>query len=75
MVTYQTTGYVTRQTQCAKCGKIQSRKGKHEIVFRTLFGKLRLVSPRLYHCGCCTKEGCRSFSPLAELLTERTARY
>jgi hypothetical protein len=73
MVTHQTTGYVTRQTQCAKCGKIQSRKGKHEIVFRTLFGKLRLVSPRLYHCGCCSKEGCRSFSPLAELLTERTA--
>jgi hypothetical protein len=73
MVTHQTTGYVTQQTHCAKCGKIQSRKGKHEIVFRTLFGKLRLVSPRLYHCGCCSKEGCRSFSPLAELLTERTA--
>jgi hypothetical protein len=23
-------------------------------VFRTLFGKLRLDSPRLYHCGCCS---------------------
>ena len=38
-----------------------------------LFGKLRLDSPRLYHCGCCSKEERRSFSPLAELLTERTA--
>ena len=73
MVTHQTTGYVTQQTHCAKCGKIQSRKGKHEIVLRTLFGKLRLDSPRLYHCGCCSKEEYRSFSPLAELLTERTA--
>src|SRR5271165_5213681 len=73
MVTHQTTGYVTQQTHCAKCGKIQSRKRKHEIVLRTLFGKLRLDSPRLYHCGCCSKEGYRSFSPLADLLTERTA--
>jgi hypothetical protein len=73
MVTHQTTGYVTQQTHCPKCGKIQSRKGKHQIVLRTLFGKLRLDSPRLYNCGCCSKEEYRSFSPLAELLTERTA--
>jgi hypothetical protein len=31
---------------CPKCGKIQSRNGKHQIVLRTLFGKLRLDSPR-----------------------------
>jgi hypothetical protein len=73
MVTHQSTGYVTLQIPCPKCGKIQSRKGKHQIVFRTLFGKLRLDSPRLYHCGCCGNEEYRSFSPLAELLTERTA--
>jgi hypothetical protein len=63
---------VTQQIPCPKCGKIQSRKGKHQIVLRTLFGKLRLDSPRLYDCGCCSKEEYRSFSPLAELLTERT---
>ena len=73
MVTYQTTGYVTQQIPCPKCGKIQSRKGKHQIVLRTLFGKLRLDSPRFYHCGCCSKNEYRSFSPLAELLTDRMA--
>jgi hypothetical protein len=73
MVRHQTTAYVTKQITCPKCGKIQSRKGKHQIVLRTLFGKLRLDSPRLYHCGCCSKEEHRSFSPLTELLTERTA--
>ena len=73
MVTHQTLGYVTQQIPCSKCGKIQSRKGKHQIVLRTLFGKLRLDSPRLYHCRCCSTEDYRSFSPLAELLTERTA--
>src|SRR5271157_4917071 len=36
MVTYQTTGYVTQQIPCPKCGKIQSRKGKHQIVLRLL---------------------------------------
>jgi hypothetical protein len=73
MITHQSTGYVTQQIPCPKCGKIRSRKGKHQILFRTLFGKLRLDSPRFYHCGCCSKEQRRSFSPLAELLTERTA--
>ena len=46
MVTHQTTGHVTQQIPCPKCGKIQSSKGKHQIVLRTLFGKLRLASPR-----------------------------
>jgi len=67
MVTHQTIGYVTQQIPCSKCGKIQSRKGKHQIVLRTLFGKLRLDSPRLYHCGCCSTEVYRSFSPLARV--------
>ena len=73
MVMHQRIGYVTQKIPCPKCGKIQSRKGKHQILLRTLFGKLRLDSPRLYHCGCCRKEERRSFSPLAELLPERTA--
>ena len=42
-------------------------------MLRTLFGKLRLDSPRLYRCGCCNKEEHRGFSPLAELLPGRTA--
>jgi hypothetical protein len=72
MVTHQTTRYLTQQISCPECGEIRSHKGKHQIVLRTLFGKLRLDSPRLYHCGCCEEEH-RSFSPLAELLPERTA--
>ena len=73
MVTHQTTRYLTQQISCPECGGIRTHKGKHQIVLRTLFGKLQLDSPRLYHCGCCSKEEHRSFSPLAELLPERTA--
>src|SRR5271166_4826876 len=36
MVTHQTLKYVTQQIPCSKCGKIQSRKGKHQIVLRVL---------------------------------------
>jgi hypothetical protein len=41
-------------------------------VYRTLFGKLHLKSPRLYRCRC-QQQGEQTFSPLAELLVERTA--
>ena len=41
-------------------------------MFRTLFGKLKLVSPRFYHCRC-QGNGKASFSPLAELLPERAS--
>ena len=51
VVTYQTTRYFAQQISCPECGAIRSHKGKHQIVLRTLFGKLRLDSPRLYHCG------------------------
>jgi hypothetical protein len=54
------------------CGRARSRKGKHEIVYRTLFGKLKLVSPRLYDCPC-QGSGRHSTSPLTELLAARTA--
>jgi hypothetical protein len=36
MVTHQSTGYVTQQTHSPKCGKIQSRKGKHDLTVELL---------------------------------------
>lgn len=61
-------------------------KGKHTLTVRTLFGKLRLPSPRYYNCSCdpCQPSNpCqvtyqpdlpqkKSFSPLAKLLPKRT---
>jgi hypothetical protein len=41
-------------------------------VLRTPFGKLTLDSPRLYRCRCESPE-LKSFSPLADLLPERTS--
>ena len=72
MVNYQTEEYIQQQRNCPQCGNVRTRKGQHEIVFRSLFGKLKLHSPRLYTCSCQTQSQ-RSFSPLAECLSERTA--
>ena len=63
---------MAQQSTCSHCGHERSCKGRHHIVFRTPFGKLRLESPRFYHCQCESDER-TSFSPLAELLQERSS--
>jgi len=70
MVERQVIDFVAERDGCPHCGQKLTRKGKHEMVFRTAFGKLKLESPRFYHCRCQTARR-KSFSPLAELLPER----
>jgi len=70
LVTHQVAAYVDQQRSCPHCGAPAS-KGQHTLVLRTLFGKLTLPSPRLVTCPCQISEQ-RSFSPLADLLPERT---
>ena len=72
MVAEQVAEFVTRQQCCPDCGRPRPRKGRHEVVYRTLFGKLRLDSPRLYACPCQPRERA-SVSPVAVLLAERAA--
>jgi hypothetical protein len=71
IVEQQTAEYLHTQTHCARCGKQRYRKGEHMVTLRTLFGKLHLHSHRLYHCQC-QPHKTRTFSPLAELLSERS---
>ena len=68
----QIRAYTEQQRRCPECGTARAYKGQHQVVVRTLFGKLHLPSPRLYACPCQT-DSRRSFSPLAELLPDRTA--
>jgi hypothetical protein len=72
VVTEQTAEFAEKQTHCPSCGARRGRKGQHDIVFRTAFGKLSLQSPRYYQCGCIPTSA-KSVSPLAEILAERTA--
>ncbi|MDH4084715.1 MAG: ISKra4 family transposase [Nitrospira sp.] len=72
MVREQVRHYVVNHNHCADCGTPRGRKGEHAIVYRTVFGTLRVSSPRLYECRC-RERAKKSTSPLAELITERTA--
>jgi hypothetical protein len=56
---------------CPACEAAHRHKDTRQIVVRTLFGVLRLASPRWWHCSCSIHEAA-TFSPLAELLPERT---
>src|SRR5215211_6743698 len=50
MADEQIAEYLREQSACPECGKKRLRKGAHAIVYRSLFGKLKLHGPRLFHC-------------------------
>jgi hypothetical protein len=72
IVAEQTTTYLEAHRPCPACQAPRRCKGHHQLVYRTVFGKLTLSSPRWYMCRCQTTKP-RSFSPLADLLPKRTA--
>jgi len=72
VVEEQANDFLRRQRCCPECGKARPSKGNHQITFRTVFGNLRLKSPRLHHCSCRPQTE-KTFSPLAALLPERTS--
>ena len=69
MVSEQVTEYMAQFNTCPDCGARRTKKGQHSLVYRTLFGKLNLISPRLYDCACHQPHQARhSSSPLATWL-------
>ncbi len=69
VVEQQITTYLNTRNQCPHCAQAFRHKDQHSVIFRTLFGNLKFSSPRWFHCDCQPHES-RTFSPLAELLTE-----
>jgi hypothetical protein len=73
MVEKQLEGYLQHSRVCPDCQKPRRCKGYHQATFRTVFGKLRVKSPRWHHCNCQNQtKTTQTFSPLAQLLSERT---
>jgi hypothetical protein len=56
---------------CPHCRRPRRHKDARTIAVRSLFGTLRLPSPRWHHCPCRPNEW-QTFSPLTEVLPERT---
>jgi hypothetical protein len=71
VVEQQTAHCAAAHRHCSACGQPRRGRGSHTLTVRTVFGKITVPSPRLQHCNC-QPHASKSFSPLAELLTERT---
>ena len=52
LVEQQVQAAVAAQAACPACGKPRRHKDTRTIVVRSLFGVLRLPSPRWWHCDC-----------------------
>ena len=58
---------------CEGCGRRKQSKGSYPILFHTLFGDVRLGSPRFHRCPCREGNGTATVSPLAELIPHHVA--
>jgi hypothetical protein len=71
LVTAQAAAAAVAGRHCGSCGRARARKDTRHIVLRTLFGTLRLESPRYKACPCAGADPA-TVSPVAALLPERT---
>ena len=72
LVAAQAASFLTRHRDCEQCGRHLQSKGRCRLLFRTAFGTIPLVSPRLHRCAC-QPAASKTFSPLTALFTEHTA--
>ena len=73
-VAAQTASWLASRSKCPVCGIELSRKDSGSIVCRTVFGKIRVDSPRFRQCWCRTPSWYArgfTFSPLAAALPQR----
>jgi hypothetical protein len=72
-VELQAAAWIDRQRHCSDCGKQLRIKGSYPIVFRSLFGDIRLASPRFHRCRCRNQAGPTTVSSLKDLFSDHMA--
>src|SRR6266852_2950597 len=70
-VAEQVRACLAAKVACPHCRRPRRHKDERPIALRTLFGTLRLRSPRWHQCYCRPNDR-QSLSPLTEVLPERT---
>ncbi len=73
IVEAQTKSWIEGRRCCEVCSRRRRSKGSFPIAFRTLFGDVRLASPRFHRCPCREGNGRATVSPLTELLPHHVA--
>jgi hypothetical protein len=73
LVSSQAEQWLATEDYCRRCCTPLYHKDSRWVVFRTVFGKVRLQSPRFWSCTCDRSRGTRrhTFSPLSEGLSRR----
>jgi hypothetical protein len=72
LIDQQIAEYLEARRGCPHCGESRHQKGSHTVSLQTLFGNLKINSPRWNHCSC-QPTPAQTFSPLTELLGERVS--
>ena len=52
MIEAQAAEAIARMSVCPECGSRLPVKGHHRLVYRSVFGRISIDSPRLYQCPC-----------------------
>jgi len=73
VVDAQVASWTERHRCCAACGARRRSKGSYPVTFMTLYGDVRLRSPRLHRCSCQGTEGPATASPLCDLISDHVA--
>jgi hypothetical protein len=69
----QVASWADRHRCCEACGARRHNKGNHPIVFHTLYGDVRIASPRLNRCPCQSADGPATVSLLRDLIPDHVA--
>ena len=73
VVERQATVWIEKHRCCVCCGRRLRSKGSYPVLFRSLFGEIRLMGPRFHRCWCQDRDGPATLSPLKELLSDHVA--
>jgi hypothetical protein len=73
LVDAQVATWAERHRSCEVCGARRHSKGSHPVIFMTLYGDVRISSPRLHRCPCQGTGGPATMSPLRDLIPGRVA--
>ena len=73
VVDAQVASWAERHRCCEACGARRQSKGSYPVVFLTLYGDVRVASPRLRRCPCQGADGPATVSLLRNLIPDYVA--
>jgi hypothetical protein len=72
IISRQASQHIDSKRLCPLCKSMQKINRYHSIQYRTLFGIVRLFSPRFIHCPCHDLT-IKTFSPLSDWLSDKNS--